>query len=149
MILNAAVRAVPPAGVAQIVEVQVAEALHLIHLIVVATVFADNMVTMVRVFYLPVIQRLQNALLLVERQDTAIANLLTDWLPEHTPCMNVNSEIYVSPKKYPLLLRSGSLGFYTLPWQCLNFLPLPQGHGSLRETLPQVSGRFGSKGSLL
>ena len=34
--------------------------------------------------------------------------------------------------------------FRICPWQCLYFLPLPQGHGSLRETLPQVAGSFGS-----
>src|SRR5262249_59621386 len=30
-----------------------------------------------------------------------------------------------------------------LPWQCLNFLPDPQGQGSLRPTLPQLDGSFG------
>src|SRR6185312_14214903 len=30
-----------------------------------------------------------------------------------------------------------------LPWQCLNFLPEPHGHGSLRPTLPQLCGSFG------
>src|SRR6185436_5129866 len=30
-----------------------------------------------------------------------------------------------------------------LPWQCLYFLPEPQGHGALRETLPQVEGSLG------
>src|SRR3954469_11631913 len=29
------------------------------------------------------------------------------------------------------------------PWQCLYFLPEPQGHWSLRPTLPQVVGSFG------
>src|SRR5690606_847848 len=29
------------------------------------------------------------------------------------------------------------------PWQCLNFLPEPQGQGSLRPTLPQVEGSDG------
>ncbi len=29
------------------------------------------------------------------------------------------------------------------PWQCLNFLPEPQGQGALRETFPQVDGSFG------
>src|SRR5947208_13382993 len=33
---------------------------------------------------------------------------------------------------------------YTRPWQCLNFLPEPQGQGALRETLPQVDGLLGS-----
>src|SRR5687768_6135044 len=32
-----------------------------------------------------------------------------------------------------------------LPWQCLNFLPEPQGQFSLRPTLPQVAGLFGSR----
>src|SRR5690606_29992848 len=31
------------------------------------------------------------------------------------------------------------------PWQCLNFLPDPQGQGSLRLTRPQVAGSFGSR----
>jgi hypothetical protein len=30
-----------------------------------------------------------------------------------------------------------------LPWQCLNFLPEPQGQTSLRPTLPQLAGSFG------
>jgi hypothetical protein len=30
------------------------------------------------------------------------------------------------------------------PWQCLNFLPEPQGHAALRATLPQVLGSLGS-----
>src|SRR5262249_30194052 len=30
-----------------------------------------------------------------------------------------------------------------LPWQCLNFLPEPHGHSSLRPTLPQLEGSFG------
>ncbi len=30
------------------------------------------------------------------------------------------------------------------PWQCLYFLPEPQGQGALRGTLPQVAGSFGS-----
>src|SRR4029079_2844530 len=29
------------------------------------------------------------------------------------------------------------------PWQCLYFLPEPQGHSSLRPTLPQLDGSFG------
>ena len=33
----------------------------------------------------------------------------------------------------------------TLPWQCLNFLPEPQGHGALRAILPQVAGSLGSR----
>ena len=33
--------------------------------------------------------------------------------------------------------------YANLPWQCLNFLPEPQGHGSLRPTLPQLAGLFG------
>ena len=31
------------------------------------------------------------------------------------------------------------------PWQCLYFLPEPQGQASLRPTLPQVAGFFGSR----
>ena len=31
------------------------------------------------------------------------------------------------------------------PWQCLYFLPEPQGQGSLRPTLPQLDGSFGSR----
>src|SRR5438094_125679 len=31
------------------------------------------------------------------------------------------------------------------PWQCLYFLPLPQGQSSLRPTLPQLAGFFGSR----
>src|SRR3954467_5257151 len=32
-----------------------------------------------------------------------------------------------------------------LPWQCLYFLPLPQGQSSLRPTLPQDAGFCGSR----
>ena len=32
-----------------------------------------------------------------------------------------------------------------LPWQCLYFLPDPQGQGSLRPTRPQLEGSFGSR----
>src|SRR5256885_12606666 len=32
-----------------------------------------------------------------------------------------------------------------LPWQCLYFLPEPQGQSSLRPTLPQVAGFCGSR----
>src|ERR1700738_698796 len=32
-----------------------------------------------------------------------------------------------------------------LPWQCLNFLPEPQGQSSLRPTLPQLAGFLGSR----
>src|SRR6202011_1694991 len=32
-----------------------------------------------------------------------------------------------------------------LPWQCLYFLPEPQGQSSLRPTLPQVAGFLGSR----
>src|SRR5262245_62008783 len=31
------------------------------------------------------------------------------------------------------------------PWQCLYFLPEPHGHASLRPTLPQLAGFFGSR----
>ena len=36
----------------------------------------------------------------------------------------------------------------TRPWQCLYFLPDPQGQGALRETLPQVAGIDGRGGSV-
>src|ERR1700744_3520380 len=32
-----------------------------------------------------------------------------------------------------------------LPWQCLYFFPEPQGQSSLRPTLPQLAGLFGSR----
>src|SRR6202163_3326963 len=32
-----------------------------------------------------------------------------------------------------------------LPWQCLYFLPEPQGQSSLRPTLPQLAGFLGSR----
>src|ERR1700681_1564515 len=32
-----------------------------------------------------------------------------------------------------------------LPWQCLYFLPEPQGQSSLRPILPQLAGFFGSR----
>src|SRR4029077_11722691 len=35
-----------------------------------------------------------------------------------------------------------------LPWQCLNFLPEPQGQSSLRPTLPQLAGFFGSRSAV-
>src|ERR1700737_3744899 len=40
--------------------------------------------------------------------------------------------------------RSGATHAY-LPWQCLYFLPEPQGQSSLRPTLPQLAGFFGSR----
>src|SRR4051812_25108475 len=36
-----------------------------------------------------------------------------------------------------------------LPWQCLYFLPEPQGQSSLRPTLPQLAGFFGSRSILV
>src|SRR5260370_7289611 len=36
-----------------------------------------------------------------------------------------------------------------LPWQCLYFLPLPQGQSSLRPTLPQLAGFFGSRSAAM
>ena len=33
---------------------------------------------------------------------------------------------------------------YAAPWQRLNFLPEPQGHGLLRETSPDVATPFSS-----
>ncbi len=33
----------------------------------------------------------------------------------------------------------------SLPWQCLNFSPEPQGQASLRDGEPQVLGSFSSK----
>src|SRR5882672_6742274 len=36
-----------------------------------------------------------------------------------------------------------------LPWQCLNFLPEPQGQSSLRPTLPQLAGFLGSRSAAL
>src|SRR5260370_40156071 len=38
--------------------------------------------------------------------------------------------------------------FQTRPWQCLNFLPEPQGQGALRATLPQAEGLLGSSAAL-
>ena len=35
-----------------------------------------------------------------------------------------------------------------LPWQCLYFLPEPQGHSALRETRPQVDSSLGSTAPL-
>src|SRR5262249_7700474 len=34
-------------------------------------------------------------------------------------------------------------GYANRPWQCLYFLPEPQGQLSLRPTLPQLAGSFG------
>src|SRR5260370_41727460 len=34
------------------------------------------------------------------------------------------------------------------PWQCLNFLPEPHGHTSLRPTLPQLVGSLGLRAAL-
>jgi hypothetical protein len=42
----------------------------------------------------------------------------------------------------------GRQGFQTRPWQCLNFLPEPQGQGALRATLPQLEGSLGSTARL-
>ena len=39
--------------------------------------------------------------------------------------------------------------YSSLPWQCLYFLPEPQGQGLLRETLPQVAGALGSRPAFL
>src|SRR5258708_38194397 len=38
--------------------------------------------------------------------------------------------------------------FQIRPWQCLNFLPEPQGQGALRATLPQVDGSLRSSAAL-
>src|SRR3978361_1736661 len=38
-----------------------------------------------------------------------------------------------------------SLAYANLPWQCLYFLPEPQGQSSLRPTLPHVAGFLGSR----
>lgn len=86
-----------------------------------------------------------NVLFLIVLFLNLVILLLIAVLPQNVN--NCNKLCY--EKSSLIYCKSGSFGFYTLPWQCLNFLPLPQGHGSLRETLPQVSGRFGSKGSLL
>src|SRR3984893_1903777 len=43
--------------------------------------------------------------------------------------------------------RSGAAHAY-LPWQCLYFLPEPQGQSSLRPILPQVAGFFGSRSAV-
>jgi len=40
--------------------------------------------------------------------------------------------------------NDASRGYPSDPWQCLYFLPEPQGQGALRETLPQVPGSVGS-----
>lgn len=51
--------------------------------------------------------------------------------------------IFITLKTKPSHQR-GLCFIYILPWQCLYFLPLPQGHKSLRATLPQVFGSLGS-----
>ena len=43
----------------------------------------------------------------------------------------------------PTHLFLGSFSQAKVPWQCLYFLPEPQGQVSLRPTLPQVAGFFG------
>src|SRR3979411_941070 len=43
------------------------------------------------------------------------------------------------------LIRCGDDGYAYRPWQCLYFLPEPQGQSSLRPTLPQLAGFFGSR----
>ena len=50
--------------------------------------------------------------------------------------------IFITLKTKPSHQR-GLCVIYILPWQCLYFLPLPQGHKSLRATLPQVLGSLG------
>ncbi len=42
-------------------------------------------------------------------------------------------------------LRRRDAYYANRPWQCLNFLPEPQGQASLRPTRPQVDGSFGSR----
>src|SRR5579862_9539727 len=41
--------------------------------------------------------------------------------------------------------REGVSPHAYLPWQCLYFLPEPHGQSSLRPTLPQLAGFFGSR----
>ena len=43
------------------------------------------------------------------------------------------------------VVSRGSRRQASTPWQCLYFLPDPQGQGSLRPTRPQLSGLFGSR----
>src|ERR1700738_3114788 len=43
--------------------------------------------------------------------------------------------------------RSGAAYAY-LPWQCLYFLPEPQGQSSLRPILPQLAGFLGSRSAV-
>ena len=44
--------------------------------------------------------------------------------------------------------RRRFIRYMVRPWQCLNFLPLPQGQGALRGLLRQVEGSFRSTDSL-
>src|SRR3954469_4374218 len=41
--------------------------------------------------------------------------------------------------------KAGEAPHASRPWQCLYFLPEPQGQSSLRPTLPQLEGFFGSR----
>src|SRR5579862_4556414 len=45
-------------------------------------------------------------------------------------------------------IREESLPQAYLPWQCLYFLPEPQGQSSLRPTLPQLAGFLGSRSAV-
>src|SRR4051812_20912263 len=46
---------------------------------------------------------------------------------------------------YPPLQKTAEAHHAYRPWQCLYFLPEPQGQSSLRPTLPQLEGFFGSR----
>ena len=52
--------------------------------------------------------------------------------------------VITAPLCRPLRQRGYSAHAY-LPWQCLYFLPEPQGQSSLRPTLPQLAGFLGSR----
>jgi hypothetical protein len=81
-----------------------------------------------------------------------------EFTPEHGP-----STAFVGPNKFRRLWEKRLEGARKLaatpcnpaaydtnaPWQCLNFLPEPQGQAALRDTFPQVDVSFGSTSDAL
>src|SRR6185312_4454000 len=68
---------------------------------------------------------------------------------EHAARLDTHFErrqLFFLPLKIDPKARFGTAAIYaSWPWQCLYFLPEPQGQGSLRPTLPQVAGLFASR----
>ena len=56
-----------------------------------------------------------------------------------------NPDSKVRAGKEKIRMPTHGKGYAYVPWQCLYFLPEPQGQASLRPTLPHVAGSLGSR----